>query len=134
MQCKKLILIIFKNTVILFIFIMKMLCNVYLALRGSFSVTDIRDGICKAPIVISILQSASCHQHFVKCLLSSAFCKAPLVINASQSKSKEWNRIVSLEVVLAVIVSHFPEDAESIFLRNTGVCPPQYRMSPLRIL
>jgi len=45
--------------------------------------------LCKAPIVISALQSAYCHQCFAMCLLSSVLCKAPVVIIASQSTLKK---------------------------------------------
>jgi hypothetical protein len=42
--------------------------------------------------------------------------------------------ILNLGVFLAVVVNLLPEDAGSIFPWNIGICPPQYRVSPFRIL
>jgi hypothetical protein len=79
--------------VILLIFITKILYNVCFALHEFSSVADIRDGICKVPMVISALQSNYCHQFlqstycyqcFAMCLLSSVLCKVPIVISALQ--------------------------------------------------
>jgi len=81
----KRILLGFENTVILFIFITKIMYNVCLALREYSSVTDIRNGICKLPVVISALQIAYCYNRFAKCVLSSALCKVPIFIINLQS-------------------------------------------------
>jgi hypothetical protein len=61
--------------------------------------------LCKAPIVISDLQSAYCHQCFAKRLLSSL----PVTY------IKRVKHILSLAVVLAVIVNILPEEAGSTF-------------------
>ena len=79
-------------------------------------------------LVINAFQRVCCHQRFAKCLLLSAFCKMPTVINASQSKLKEWNRNLSLGVLLAVTVNLHSEDVGSIFLWNPDVSP-QHKMS-----
>jgi len=74
-----------KSTVILLIFITKVLYNVCFALHEFSSVPDLRDGISKVPIVISALQCAYCHQCFAKHLLLSVLCNVPIVISALQS-------------------------------------------------